>query len=174
VLEVIEGAVYIATTGGSQGFEVRTPMGVLHDLGTQFEVRVTASSLRVRVRAGAVEIRRGSSTANAPAGTEAMVTASGIAVRQVPAHGAEWEWAAEIAPSFAIEGRPLRVFLEHITAEEGWTLHYADPAVADAATRTILHGSVDGLKAEDALGVALGASGLRYRLRGGELLVSGQ
>ena len=77
-----------------------------------------------------------------------------------------------MAPPFAIEGRPLHVFLEHIVAEEGWTLRYSNPDVAEAARRIVLHGSVDGLKAEEALGVALATSGLQYRLEAGELLVS--
>ena len=54
----------------------------------------------------------------------------------------------------------------------GWILQYANAGVAEAAGRTILHGSVEGLQAEQALGVALATSGLQYRLRAGELLVS--
>ena len=41
-----------------------------------------------------------------------------------------------------------------------------------AAKRIILHGSVEGLTAEDALGVVLATSSLQYRLRSGELYVS--
>ena len=48
-LEIIAGAAYVATSDRSQGFEVRTTMGNLRDLGTQFEVRMTPSSLRLRV-----------------------------------------------------------------------------------------------------------------------------
>jgi ferric-dicitrate binding protein FerR (iron transport regulator) len=172
VIEVIAGAMYVATAAGSKGLEVRTPMGGLRDLGTQFEVRLAGSSLRVRVRAGTVEIERGSSITTAAPGTEAIVTTSGVAVRRVPPYGSEWAWTAEIAPSFAIDGRPLGVFLDHIAAEQGWTLHYADPVVADAAAHIVLHGSVEGLSAEDALRGVLATSGLQYRLHAGELLVS--
>jgi ferric-dicitrate binding protein FerR (iron transport regulator) len=172
LIEVTAGAVYVATSDGSQGFEVRTPIGTLRDVGTQFEVRLTGSSLRLRVRTGTVEIRRDFDLKTATSGTEAMVTPTGIAVRQVPSFGAEWAWTTDVAPSFAIEGRPLHVFLEYIAAEEGWTLRYSAPDVAEAARRIVLHGSVDGLKAEEALGVALATSGLQYRLQGGELLVS--
>jgi ferric-dicitrate binding protein FerR (iron transport regulator) len=172
VIEVIAGAAYVATSKGSHGFEVRTAIGVVRDRGTQFEVRLTVSSLRIRVRSGAVELGRGASITTAEAGTEAMVTSTGIAVRGVPTYGADWAWTTDVAPTFSIEGRSLRAFLEHLAAEEGWTLQYADPAVAETADRTILHGSVDELQAEEALGVALATSGLQYRLRGGELSVS--
>ena len=44
-------------------------------------------------------------------------------------------------------------------------------AIAEAAAGIILHGSVQGLPAEEAVGVALTTSGLQYRLSDGELLV---
>jgi ferric-dicitrate binding protein FerR (iron transport regulator) len=171
-IELIAGAAYIATSDGSRGFEVRTSMGIVRDVGTQFEVRLTESSLRLRVRTGTVEIRRGANVTAAAAGTEATVSTKGTAVRHVPPYGSDWAWTTGLASSFAIEGLSLRAFLEHMAGEEGWTLRYADPTVAEAAGRIILHGSVDGLRAEDALGVALATSGLQYRLRAGELLVS--
>ncbi len=39
--------------------EVHTSFGVVRDIGTQFEIRLGASSLRVRVRSGVVEVHRG-------------------------------------------------------------------------------------------------------------------
>jgi hypothetical protein len=101
-----------------------------------------------------------------------MVTASGIAVRRVPVYGSDWEWTTNVGPLFAIEGRTLRAYLDHLAAEQGWTVQYADASVREAAGRIILHGSVDALTAEEALGVTLATSGLQYRLREGELLVS--
>jgi len=171
-IEVLAGAVYVATSAGSQGFAVRTTFGVLRDVGTQFEVRVAATSLRVRVRTGTVEIRHGSDVDTARTGTEAIVASSGTVIRPVMSYGPDWAWTADIAPAFSIEGRSLRTVLEHMTAEAGWTLRYADPGSADSAARVILHGSIDGLTSEDALTVVLATSGLQYRLRDGELLVS--
>jgi len=172
VIEVLAGAAYVATREGSQGFEVRTTLGAVRDVGTQFEVRLDASSLRLRVRSGKVELGRGATTTTAEAGTETMVTTTGIVVRRMPAYGSEWAWTTDVAPAFAIEGRTLAAFLGHLAREEGWTLKYADAAVAASADRTILHGSIEGLRAEEALGVALATSGLQHRLSSGELLVS--
>jgi ferric-dicitrate binding protein FerR (iron transport regulator) len=171
VLEVLVGGVYVVSAEGIRGFEVSTPLGSLRDIGTQFEVRVTPSLLRVRVRTGTVEIKKDAGMTTAAAGTEAIVTAGGIDVRRVAAFGADWSWTTEVAPAFVIEGKPLRVFLEHVAAEEGWTLRY-DAGVADTAARTILHGSVAELKAEEAIGAVLASSGLDYRVRAGELLIS--
>jgi ferric-dicitrate binding protein FerR (iron transport regulator) len=172
VIEVLAGAAYVATAEGSQGFEVRTTLGAVRDVGTQFEVRLDETSLRLRVRSGKVELGRGATSTTAEAGTETMVTTTGIVVRRMPAYGSEWAWTTDVAPAFAIEGRTLAAFLEHLAREEGWTLQYADAAVAASAGRTILHGSIEGLRAEEALGVALATSGLQQRLSSGELLVS--
>jgi len=171
-IELIAGAAYVATADGSQGFEVRTTIGAIRDVGTQFEVRLSESTLRLRVRTGTVQIVRGTKVTAAAAGTEATVTQTAVDLRPASSDGSEWSWTREIAPAFPIEGRPLHAFLAHLAAEEGWTLRYVDPSVSEAAASIILHGSVDGLRPEDALGVALASSGLQYRLRGRELLVS--
>jgi ferric-dicitrate binding protein FerR (iron transport regulator) len=172
VIELSSGAAYLETADGSRGFEVRTPMGAVRDIGTRFEVRLIDSGVRIRVRAGRVELARGATVTPVGAGTQTIVTTTGVAVAPVTPYGPEWGWVATLAPSFAIEGHSLRAFLEHIAAEEGLTLRYASPAVAAAADRIILHGSVEGLRAEDALDVALATSGLQYRLSAGELVVS--
>jgi ferric-dicitrate binding protein FerR (iron transport regulator) len=172
VIEVVAGGLYVSTADGSHGFEVRTPLGGVRDVGTQFEVRLTTDSLRVRVRTGTVEIRRGAGIETAGAGTEATVTPSGVAVRQLAPYGAEWAWTSAIAPAFAIEGQSLRSVLDHLATEEGWSLRYDDGDVGNIVARVVLHGSVEGLSAEEALEVALATSGLQYRLHDGRLVVS--
>jgi hypothetical protein len=92
--------------------------------------------------------------------------------RKVSAHGPEWEWAVNLAPAFEIEGQPLAAFLEYLSREHGWTLRYADGALARDASSIVLHGSINGLQPRDALAVALTTSGLVYRFRDGDLLVS--
>jgi len=173
VIELGDGAVYIATADGAAGFEVQTPFGTARDAGTRFEVRLGGVSLRVRVRTGLVDVRRGEATVRAGAGTEATVTSGGMATRSVSIHGAEWGWMATLGSPFPIEGRSLSAYLDYLSAEQGWTVRYANARLAQAASSIILHGSVEGLEAEEAVGVALRTSGLQYRLREGDLLVSG-
>jgi ferric-dicitrate binding protein FerR (iron transport regulator) len=171
-IELAYGALYLDTGGYSKGLEVRTPMGTVHDIGTQFEIRVRDSSLRLRVRTGVVEVRRGAQSIPARSGTELTLGAEGAVSRRLTAHGPEWEWAVNLVPPFEIEGRPLAAFLEHLSREHGWTLRYADGNLARDSSSIILHGSVHGLQPRDALGVALTTSGLFHRFRDGELLVS--
>jgi ferric-dicitrate binding protein FerR (iron transport regulator) len=171
VIELIDGAVYVATADTSKGFEVRTPMGTLRDVGTQFEVRLDGPSLRLRVRTGLVEVHRGGQTTPARAGTEVTVAPTGIASTTIAIYGPDWDWTAQIAAPFAIEGKSLAAFLEHLAREQGWILRYPDPAIGRAATGIVLRGSVDGLPAQDALDVALATTGLQSRLEAGELIV---
>ena len=57
------------------------------DLGTQFEVRVTETSLRVRVRSGAVELTSADRMVAARAGSEVLISPSGIETRPVAISG---------------------------------------------------------------------------------------
>lgn len=172
LIELIEGTVYIATSEGSRGFDVRTPFGTVHDVGTQFEVRLRPSSLRLRVRTGLVEVHRPDQVIPTRAGMEVTVSADAVDTTSVAAYGAEWAWTASLAPPFEIEGRSLAVSLDHLAREHGWVLHYADAALAQTASSIMLHGSVQGLNPEEVLAVALATSGLQHRLTAGELMVS--
>jgi ferric-dicitrate binding protein FerR (iron transport regulator) len=171
IVELAAGAIYVDTSASSRGLEVRTPLGTARDLGTQFEVRLRDQSLHVRVRTGAVELRYAGGAAPARAGTELILTGAEATSRALDPAAPEWAWAAGIAPSFPIEGRRLAAFLEHLAREQGWTLHYADPALAGRASGIVLHGSIDGLRPTDQLAVALASSGLAHRLEDGQLTV---
>lgn len=171
LIELSTGGVYIDSAGAPGGLEVQTPLGTARDVGTQFEVRVQDAALRVRVRSGSVELRHGSTAQTASAGTEVRIEGSRVASGPVPPYGADWDWVSAVAPPFAIEGRPLAAFLQHLAREQGWTLQYADAALAARAPAIVLHGSVEALTPREALDVALTSSGLGYRLESGRLLV---
>ena len=58
-IELGAGALYVDSGPESPDLEVHTSFGVVRDIGTQFEIRLDAASLRVRVRSGVVEVHRG-------------------------------------------------------------------------------------------------------------------
>lgn len=182
-IELGAGAVYVdsgpQSSESTSLMEVRTAFGVVRDVGTQFEVRVGEASLRIRVRSGVVEVRRGArdvsraeDVSSAGPGTELIVAPSGATSREVPLFGPDWAWAAAIGPVFEIEGRTLGAFLAHLCREQGWRLVYEDPKLALEASAMILHGSTSGLQPTDALAVVLATTGLTHRLVGGELRVA--
>ncbi len=166
------GAVYVDSEPGSPNLEVHTSFGVVRDIGTQFEIRLGASSIRIRVRSGVVEVLRGAERASARPGTDLTVGPAGTASRAVVPYGPEWEWAARLGPAFEIEGRSLAAFLDHVCREQGWTLSYADAKLALESSGIILHGSTAGLPPPDALAIVMATTGLTHSLRNGELLVA--
>jgi ferric-dicitrate binding protein FerR (iron transport regulator) len=171
-IELDAGALYVDGGRDSADLEIHTPFGVVSDVGTQFEVRVVVSAMRVRVRSGLVEVRRGSRMATVRPGTELTIDEAGWRQRQVLPYGPEWEWAGHLAPRFAIEGRPLAAFLDHVCREQGWTLTYGDAALARESSGIILHGSVHGLEPAEAVAVALATAGLAHRFQSGELVIT--
>ena len=170
-IELLQGRVYVATAKAASGFEVHTAFGTVRDRGTRFEVRLEQRVLHLRIREGLVELEHRDRTVVAPAGQETIISQSGIETKPLSTYGAEWAWTDRLRPPFEIEGRTLADFLERLAAEQGWSLRYAGSEIERAASAVTLHGSVDGLSAEQALGVAISTSGFRYRLRQGELFV---
>lgn len=166
------GAVYVDSGSESPALEIATSLGIVKDVGTQFEIRLGDSSLRVRVRSGVVEVHRGADVSSARPGTELTVTSARATSRSVVPYGEDWAWAASLGPAFDIEGRSLRAFLEHVCREQGWTLVYADSKLALEASGIMLHGSTQGLQPSDAVAIVLATTGLIHRVTDGELEVA--
>jgi hypothetical protein len=165
------GAVYVDSGPRAPGLEIATSLGLVRNIGTQFEVRLDDASLRVRVRSGIVEVHRGAEVSSARPGAELIVTAAQVTSRPVVPYGHDWAWMANLGPRFEIEGRPLSDFLEYVCREQGWTLTYADSALALDASGIILHGSTQGLPPSEALAIVLATTGLTHRVTDGELKV---
>lgn len=171
VVALERGAVYV-DSGGTTALEVRTPMGVVHDVGTKFEVRVTTANLRVRVREGGVQVRRDRQRYDGRPGDEMVLGASGeVTRRAIPLDGPEWGWTTDAHTPFELEGHSLREFLDWVAAEKGWRLHFADAVVEDSARTTTLHGSIQGLTPEEALAAVMATSGVEHQLEGDVLSV---
>ncbi len=169
------GTVYVDSAGGDN-VEVRTALGIVRDIGTQFEVRLLAAdgaeSLRVRVREGSVELEGGEEPHLVVAGEELRLDAGGgIEHVASPVYGRHWDWVTETAPTPNVAGRPLREFLDWAEREGGWTVRFADQATAAVAEKTILHGDVRDLTLTEAATLVLGGSGLGYRVEGGAFIV---
>jgi len=178
VLEIERGAVYVDSGVGPErdgAVEVRTPMGVAREFGTQFEVRLLdeEAAMRVRVREGMVVVEQGESSHSAVHGMELTLHDDGSVVRRrVPAHGPEWRWVLDTAPRFDLEGRTLREFLDWVARETGWQIRFADPGIEASAETIILHGAFGDLTPDQAPAVVLPGAGLRGQVKDGTLVVS--
>lgn len=200
VVVLASGAVYAdsgpdAAAGGA--IEVRTPKVVLREIGTQFEVRLMDERMRLRVREGSVTIDEsttrptgersaagggGQELAAPPrtepgslvidAGTEVEIDGSGrLERRRFAPFGPEWSWMGEVTPVIAIEGRTAREFLEWAARERGLRLDLSAPGLSEAASDTVLTGSVEGLSVEQSLEAVLPTCRMSHRIVDGSLII---
>ncbi len=174
-LELERGAVYVDSQGAVT-VEVRTALGIVRDVGTQFEVRLKGSdgdgTLRVRVREGSVFLERGSESHGADAGSELTVDDAGVLTRSTfPTYGPAWDWVLEAAPAPDVEGMTLRAFLDWAAREGGWDLRFADEEVAARASEIVLHGDLEGLRPSEATAAVFQGSELTYQVENGELWI---
>jgi ferric-dicitrate binding protein FerR (iron transport regulator) len=163
VAVLTNGAVYYSSNRHSTGVEIRTRFGSVRDIGTQFEVRVDDTSLRVRVREGRVDLRG----TIADAGTELIATTATIEKKDITRSGPEWAWAERAAPPVVIEGMTLGEVVGHVAREKGLEIDWrADPG----AKAKRLHGRIP-LSPDEALEAATAAGGVTYAIAPGRLIV---
>ena len=175
VVELQRGALYVDSEGraaGADPIEIRTPLGRVLEKGTQFEVRLLETAVRVRVRRGSVEMLRGGTGTNVAAGHELEIDSHGAArTRELPAADPDWDWVEDIAPPMEIQGRTLREFLEWAALESGMRLQFADEDLATSASTIVLSGSIQGLTLDQALDSVLLTSRMTRRNEIGTLRI---
>ncbi|REJ84102.1 MAG: hypothetical protein DWQ30_04965 [Acidobacteria bacterium] len=181
LLELLGGAVYVDSPGSSApgGIEVATFLGVVREIGTQFEVALPGVAtpgvgLTVRVREGAVVFVPGATgveAARAEAGERLVVAPDGAASVEadVASNDSSWQWVLEAAPPLSLEGRSVAEVLDAAARELGLDLLYASEAARRHAEAEVL--SADPLVAAEALEVAAQASGLSATRQVGSLLI---
>ncbi len=171
-VELVAGAVYVDSgAAGAGGLAVSTALGVATDIGTQFEVRSSGSSLALRVREGSVRLDQAGDVLDVPSGFEATVTGEGAtSTRVIAPHDPVWSWVQEVAPSFAIDGQTAASFLAWIGRETGLRISCTDAAEAIAA-QSRLRGTTDGLTPLEAVAMVLPSCGLAARVEGSDLVV---
>jgi transmembrane sensor len=174
-LRLERGAVYVDSDGADPArapLEVVTAHGRVREIGTRYEVRVGAAAWSVRVRDGRLAVETGTGTHEVDAGARLELGADGATLgtgsdREPPG----WDWLLEIAPTLDIEGRSLQAFLAWVARETGWRVRFADEALAAEATRIRLHGTIEGLRPDQAVEVVLPGAGLAHRVEDGELRI---
>ncbi|HEU0225641.1 MAG TPA: FecR family protein [Steroidobacteraceae bacterium] len=163
-----EGTLYLDHRGSvGTGYRIETPAGTARDLGTQFELQVRGSALRLRVREGRVEIDRAGQRLEGAAGEQLELDALGSVKRSLIAAGdAAWQWAEAIAPTPDVDGRPAAELIAWVARETGRRLRYESAAVEQRAATVILHGNIRHLPPLAALDAVLATTDLEYVLAG--------
>jgi ferric-dicitrate binding protein FerR (iron transport regulator) len=172
-VSIERGTIYIDSGARGGSVIVRTPVGIVRDVGTRFEVGLVDGIWRVRVREGSVRFERGDARQDADSGAELRVRGDGSFVkRPTSTYGADWMWIVRAAPPFHVEGQTLAAFLDWVARESGRRIELADDRIRRSSARTILHGSIEGLTVDEAMDVILPTCGLAHRLDAQRVIVS--
>ena len=168
-LFVQHGTVYVDSGSPRAGgrVEIVTPAGTARDVGTQFELQVAGTRLRLRVREGSVAIDRGGRSLLGAAGEQLVIDDRGGVMRGSIAPDADaWAWAEALAPLPDIDGRPAAQLISWVARETGRRLRYESPAIEQRAASVILHGDIRHLPPLAALEAMLATTDLEYVLDG--------
>jgi len=176
-LVIERGALYVDSGTGSPGdshLAVETPAGILRHVGTQYEVRLDGSDVRVRVREGHVEwLSNSGAVERGDAGEQFTIAANGAVKRmQSERYGESWDWIASTTPAIDIEGRPLVDFLAWVGRELGREVVFESPELRREAAAIVVHGSVSGLTPQQALNAVLATTSVRGSLDQGRIVVA--
>ena len=168
------GRVYVDAGPAAAGYVIRTALGEVRHLGTQYMAGLDrGGALSVVVREGSVALDMGREPVIARAGESLRLGQDGRVVRgHVTAQDEQWAWAQAIAPTFEIEGQSLDAFLGWAARETGRQLVYSSADAAREAERIELKGSVSGLPPEAAVAAVLTTTPtLQHRFAGSQLRI---
>ncbi len=173
------GALYIdagRAAAGPARLEVVTPIGTVRHVGTQFEVRLLGSQVRVRVREGRIEWSNGGgATASGAVGEQLTIKPDGVVQRDAtPRFGESWDWVAAATPSIDIDGYSLTDFLAWAGRELGRDVVFASAEIRNEAAGIVVHGSIAGLTPMQALDAVLATTRSQAYIDGGHIVISPQ
>lgn len=172
------GALYVdagPNPAATAELAVTTNSGTVRHVGTQYEVRLTGSGVRLRVREGRVEwTSKTGAVSQGRRGEQLTITGDGSVAREAtPLYGESWAWVDAARPGLALEGLRLSDFLDWVAREIGREVHYDRPETEREAQQIVLHGSVSGLTPEQALAAVLATTRVRASIAAGVIAVTG-
>lgn len=167
-IELRRGTAYIDADPGLQDASallLETPFGTVNHIGTQYETRVGANNLRIRIREGTVRFVAETESGNVidASGTvgEQLLTIAGddmLRRSTIALTGPDWAWVEALASAPAGDEHSLTTLLEWVARETGRELQFADGAVAANADSATIVGAA-GLTPDETLDVIARSTG---------------
>ena len=160
-----KGSIYLDSYDREQPkpFTVTTSFGSARDVGTQFMVSLSdADAWSVQVREGEVSVADDDHTISLGSGDAITISAENdVSEKHVSTHDTSWRWSETARPGYNIENQYLNDYLLWVSRETGRELRFRSATARQSATRTRLHGTIDGLSASDSLKQVLETTELR-------------
>jgi ferric-dicitrate binding protein FerR (iron transport regulator) len=150
-----KGSIYLDSYDTEQPdpFTVTTVFGTARDIGTQFMVSLNdADAWSVQVRDGQVTIADDDHRMSLRSGDAITISAGNdVSERSISTHDTSWHWSETARPNYNIEDRYLNDYLLWVSRETGRELTFGSESARESATRTRIHGTIDGLSASKSL-----------------------
>lgn len=142
-IELVSGLVYFDSYDAPAGsFEIRSPLGVVTHVGTQYMVGVDNEQLAVSVRDGIVEIEGNTYDADAKAGQRVVLEGSARPVTlNFPGYGDAWRWIEATSTKPALDGKSTYEFLIWVARETGLELDISGVDTVTAVNTTLVSGA---------------------------------
>lgn len=139
-------------------------------LGTEYAVDASSDAVVVAVRDGAVAVTTATERAVLREGEAAEANGDRIGPL-TNGRVVSWAWADALAPSLALDGRPVDEVLAEAAGRAGLSVHYADASVRTRAHDVILRGPGVKLAPRDAIRAVLVAGGFEGEIDGRTVIV---
>ena len=169
------GKIYLDSgpDGSTQPITVHTTLATVSELGTQYQVQLTADGLELSVREGRVKLLRAMDTTMARSGEALRLGRDGSLNREaIQGFGAHWIWAARLGPAIDINGHTLAEFLDWLARENGWRISYASATLHHEARITEISGSIENLSAREALDLVMSTGPWTYSIANGVVMIA--
>lgn len=145
------GTIDIATSGPGSNITIETPFGAVRDIGTRFEVRLSSTEVRVRVREGKVELR-------------GVIASAGETLTATPAEVARGRIEPEL---IRLEGMRLGDVLARVARAKELTVVWNAPA----SYRAVVLRGEEPFTPDEALDAATAAAGVTWRVADDRLVI---
>lgn len=176
-LELLSGQIYVDShqsklpIGGNNSLLIKTNVGVIQHLGTQYLATSNDSGVTISVREGKVLLATNRSETITTPGQQLNIGRSGeISIIAIATHGPIWEWTELVTPEFTLDGRSAHDFITWVGRETGHKVQYAPDGAELLAHSTELRGSFD-LQPMRALELMLQTSDLEPIVENGSILI---
>jgi len=172
-IELTLGTLYVDSGGDHEAqVSILTRLGMVREIGTQFEVSLVEEGLRVRVREGRVEVLGGDERHEVLAGRQLIRRPDGhVNVDDIVRFGESWGWVGEITPPFSLDGRILGEYLVWVSREAGLEVRFEPGDLAQTASGIRLHGELPSMQPQLTPQVVLPTCGLIAEIDGGVMTV---
>ena len=173
---LFNGQIYIDsdTQTGNHKLTVDTPLAIINHIGTRYSISYNDNSLNVSVRDGLVLVDRiNAEKHEIEKGNQYTQLSNGeIKLSTIDTFDEKWLWTQKITQTFDIQDKSMSEYLEWVSNETGFPIHYESFNIKSKAKEVILSGSINGILPMDSIDVIVPTTRFSYEIINDEIYIS--